>query len=184
MNPPYSQLSESRSVMSDSLWPHRLYSPWNSPGQNTGVGSRSLLQGIFPAQGSNPGLQHFRWILYQLSHEGSPRTLEWVAYHFSNRSSRSQESNQGLLHCRHILYQLSYQGSPKVPQKEESPGEGNGNTVHYSCLGNPMERGAWSATVHGGSQRVGHNLATKTTVPVIYNFYCCVKRIKVFLKML
>ena len=47
---------ESRSVVSDSLWPHGLYSPWNSPGQNTGVGSLSLLQGIFPAQGSNPGL--------------------------------------------------------------------------------------------------------------------------------
>ena len=41
---------------------------WNSPGQNTGVGSRSLLQGIFPTQGWNPGLLHCRWILYQLSH--------------------------------------------------------------------------------------------------------------------
>ena len=45
--------SESHSVVSDSLWPHGLYSPWNSPGQNTGVGSLSLLQGIFPTQGSN-----------------------------------------------------------------------------------------------------------------------------------
>ena len=41
---------ESRSVMSDSLWPHGLFSPWDSPGQNTGVGSRSLLQGVFPTQ--------------------------------------------------------------------------------------------------------------------------------------
>ena len=48
------------------------YSPWNSPGQNTGVGSRSFLQGIFPTQGLNPGLPHCRWILYQLSHRGSP----------------------------------------------------------------------------------------------------------------
>ena len=48
--------SESPSVVSDSLRPHGLYSPWNSPGQNTGVGSRSLLQEIFPTQGSNPGL--------------------------------------------------------------------------------------------------------------------------------
>ena len=53
---------------------------WNSPGQNTGVGSRSLLQGIVPTQGSNPGLPHCRQILYQLSHQGSPRILEWVAY--------------------------------------------------------------------------------------------------------
>ena len=43
--------SESHSVVSNSLWPHGLYSPWNSPGQNTGVGSHSLLQGIFPTQG-------------------------------------------------------------------------------------------------------------------------------------
>ena len=48
--------SESRSVMSDSLQLHELYSPWNSPGQNTGVGSHSLLQGIFLTQGSSPGL--------------------------------------------------------------------------------------------------------------------------------
>ena len=54
--------SESCSVMSDSLQPHGLYSPWNSPRQNTGVGSLSLLQGIFPTQGSNPGLLHCRWI--------------------------------------------------------------------------------------------------------------------------
>ena len=57
--------------MSDSLRPHGLYSPGNSPGQNAGVGSLSLLQGIFPTQGSNPGLPHCRWILYQLSHKGS-----------------------------------------------------------------------------------------------------------------
>ena len=73
--------------MSDSLRPHGLYSPWNSPGQNIGVGSLSLLQGIFPAQGSNSGLLHCRWILYRLSHKGSPRKLEWVAYPFSSRSS-------------------------------------------------------------------------------------------------
>ena len=54
-----------------------LYSPWNSPGsQNTGGGSCSLLQGIFPTQGSNPGLPHCRWILYQLSHQGSPKGRE------------------------------------------------------------------------------------------------------------
>ena len=46
--------------------------PWNSPGQNTGVGCHSLLQGIFPTQGSNPGFPHCRQILYHLSHQGSP----------------------------------------------------------------------------------------------------------------
>ena len=79
--------SESHSVVPDSLQPHGLYSSWNSLGQNTEVGILSLLQGIFPTQGSNPGLLHCRWILYQLSHKGSPRILEWVAYPFSSGSS-------------------------------------------------------------------------------------------------
>ena len=74
-----------------------LYSPWNSLGQNTGVGSLSLLQGIFPTQGLNPGLPHCRQILYQLSHKGSPRILEWVAYPFSSRSSRPR--NQTWVSC-------------------------------------------------------------------------------------
>ena len=75
--------SKSHSVVSDSLWPHGLYSPWNSPSQNTGVGSLSLLQGIFATQGWNPGLLCCGWILYQLSHKGSTRILDWVAYPFS-----------------------------------------------------------------------------------------------------
>ena len=58
--------------MSDSLQPRGLDSPWDSPGQNMGVGSLSLLQGIFPTQGSNPGLPHCRRVLYQLDHKGSP----------------------------------------------------------------------------------------------------------------
>ena len=64
--------SESHSVVSDSLRPHGLYSPWNSPGQNTGVGSLPLLQGIIQTRGSNSGLLHCRWILYQLNYQGSP----------------------------------------------------------------------------------------------------------------
>ena len=59
--------SESHSVVSDSFGPHGI-----SPGQNTGVGSLSLLQRLFPTQGSNPGLPHCRQILYQLKHQGSP----------------------------------------------------------------------------------------------------------------
>ena len=70
-----------------TLCDHMDYSPWNSPGQNNGVGNLSLLQGIFLTQGMNTGLLHFRQILYQLSHRGSPRILQWVAYPFSSRSS-------------------------------------------------------------------------------------------------
>ena len=60
----------SGSVVSDSLQPHGLYSPWNSSGHNSEVDSLSLLQGIFPTQGSNPGLPRCRQLLYQLSHQG------------------------------------------------------------------------------------------------------------------
>ena len=89
--------SKSRSVVSNSLQTHGLYSPWNSPDQNTGMGSLFLLQSIFPTQGSNPGLLHCRQILYQLSYKGSPRILEWVAYPFSSRSSRPR--NQTRVSC-------------------------------------------------------------------------------------
>ena len=92
-----SEWSESCSGMSDSLWSRGLYSPWNSLGWNTGVDSCSLLQGIFPNQVSNPGLPHWRRILYQLSHKGSPRILEWVAYLFSSRSSQTR--NQTGVFC-------------------------------------------------------------------------------------
>ena len=80
------------SLLSDSLWPQGVYSPWDSPGQNTGVGSLFLLQQIFPIQGLNPGLPHCRWILYQLSYQGSKGlqgagllTFSWeksMFYHF------------------------------------------------------------------------------------------------------
>ena len=60
----------------------------DSPGKNIGVGCHALLQGVFPTQGSNPGLPHCTQILYCLSHHGSPRILEWVAYPFSRGSSQ------------------------------------------------------------------------------------------------
>ena len=74
--------------MSNSLQPHGLYSPWNSPCQNTGVGNLYLLWRIFPTQGLNPGLLHRRRNLYQVNHKGSPRLLDWVAYLFSSGSSQ------------------------------------------------------------------------------------------------
>ena len=77
--------NENRSVVSNSLGPHGLYSPWNFPGQNTGVGSLSLLQGIFPTQGLNPGLPHFRQILYQLSHKGNPRSKRETLYSYGKK---------------------------------------------------------------------------------------------------
>ena len=75
----------SHSVMSNSLQPHglqlaRFLCPWDFPGKNTGVGFHFLLQGIFPTQGSNPGLLHCRQILYCLSHQGSPKVLLLYQY--------------------------------------------------------------------------------------------------------
>ena len=84
--------SESCSLLSDFLWPHgpqptRLLCPCNCPGQNMEVGSFSFIQGIFSKQGSNPDLLQCRQILYRLSHQGSPRVLERVAYRFFRGSS-------------------------------------------------------------------------------------------------
>ena len=70
-----------------SLGSQGIHSPWNSLGQNIGVGGLSLFQMIFPTQGSNTGLLHCSRILYQLSHQRSPRIGEWVAYPFYSRSS-------------------------------------------------------------------------------------------------
>ena len=90
--------SESWSVMSDSLQPHGLYSPWTSPGQNTGVGRLFLLQRIFPTQGSNPGLPHCRWILYQLSHQGSPHNKKLLNSPSSQKSTGGSNSHPFYAH--------------------------------------------------------------------------------------
>ena len=90
-------------VMSDSLWPHGLYSPWNSPGQNTRVGSLPLLQGIFPTQGSNSSLLHCRQGVYQLSHKGSSRILEWIDYAFASGSSQPRNWTGNVLSKHMIL---------------------------------------------------------------------------------
>ena len=109
--------SESRSVVSNSLWPHGLCSPWSSPGQNTEVGSLSLLQGIFPTQRLNPGLLRCRQILYQLS-QGKPKNTGVGSLSLLQGIFLTQESNRRL-HCRWILYQLSYQGSPMAFAKRQ-----------------------------------------------------------------
>ena len=124
-----------------TLRSHRLYSPWNSLGQNTGVGSLSLLQGIFPTQGSNPGLLHCRWILYQLSHQGSPRILEWVSLSNLQGIFLTQESNRGLLHRRQTLYYLSYHGQP-APEFLPGKSHGQRSPVGYS----PLRQGARAHT--------------------------------------
>ena len=152
------------------MCPHGLYSPWNSPDQNIGLGTHFLLQGIFPTQGSNPGLPHFGQILYQLSHKGSPRILEWDSLSLLQWIFPTQESNQGLLHCRQILcYQGSYSVRfsswvGKTPWRREWPVLPH----QYSCLENPMDRGALWATV----QRIRESqtqLLTKQSTSQLYS---------------
>ena len=87
--------SESCSVVSNSLGPHGLYSPWNSPGQNARVRSLSLLQGIFLTQGSNLGLWHCRQILDHMSHQGSPKFWSQRSYHCATRSQKTEMPKQG-----------------------------------------------------------------------------------------
>ena len=98
--------SETRSTVLDSLQPHELYSPWNSPGQNTEVGSLSLLQGIFPGMElRSPALQ-----VDSLPAESQrkPKNTGVGSLCLLQRIFPTQELNQGLLHHRQILYQLSY----------------------------------------------------------------------------
>ena len=99
-------VSDSRSVVSDSLWPHDLYSPWNSPGQNTGVGSRSLLWGIFPTQGLNKGLPHCRQILYQLSHREAQEN--WSRYPILQGILPTQDYSSTSCHLAFSSLQVAY----------------------------------------------------------------------------
>ena len=79
----------------------------DSLGTNTGVGCYALLQGIFPTQRLSPSLSHCWQTLCCLSHQESPRILEWVAYTLLQRIFLTQESNRGVLHCRRILNDLA-----------------------------------------------------------------------------
>ena len=163
--------------------------PW-TPGHN-GVGSLSLLQPIFPTQGS--GISCIADGFFKLSYQGSPqngehvilqaRTLEWVAFPFSRGSSQLRDRTrspilqadslpaepqgkpmwtwtESILRCclfprgvpqdsvvKNLPAKAADPGS--IPGSRRSPGGGSGNPLQYSCLGNPMDRGAWRATVHG-----------------------------------
>ena len=99
--------SESHLVVSDSSRSQGLYSPWNSPDQNTGVDSCSLLQGIFPIQGLKPGLLHCKWIFLPAEPQGKFKNTGVGSLALHQQIFPTQESNQGLLHCRLILSQLN-----------------------------------------------------------------------------
>ena len=107
--------SESCSVVSDSFLPHGLYSPWNSPGQDTGVGRLSFLQGIFPTQGLNPGLPHCRGLpLFPAEPPGNPKNTGVGSLSLLHGIFPTQELYQGLPHYRQIFNQLNHKGRPQT----------------------------------------------------------------------
>ena len=112
-------ISESRSVMSDSLQPHGLYGPWNSPGQNTGVGSLSLPPGDLPNPGIEPRSPASKADSLPAEPQGKPKNVGVGSLSLLQEIFPTQESNWGLLHYSQILYQLSYQGSPLSPIAKE-----------------------------------------------------------------
>ena len=112
--------------MSDSLRPQGLYSSWYSPGQSTGVGSLSLLQGIFHNPRIEPRSPALRADSLPAEPQGKPKNTGVGSLSLLQRIFPTQESNQGLLHCRWIIYQRSYQESPwellEDPQRRKAEG--------------------------------------------------------------
>ena len=104
--------SEGHSVLSNSLWRHGLYSPWNSPGQNTGVGSLSHSPGDLPNTGIEPRSPALQVDSLWAEPQGKPKNTGAGSLSLLQGIFLTQESNWDLLHCRRILYQLSYQRSP------------------------------------------------------------------------
>ena len=163
---------ESRSVVSDSLRPHGPNSPWNSPGQNTGMGSLSLLQGIFSTQGSNPGLPHCRQILYCLSHHGSPRILGWVAYPFSGGSSQSRNGT-GVFCIAGRFFTSWATGEAHRPRKTMKRGEGEEREKEGQG-GRKTTRGGRRETEKGKGEEKGEKGMKKRRKRFTQTNYVCV----------
>ena len=123
-------------VMSNSLQPHGLYIPWNSLGQNTGVGSLSP-SGDLPNPGNEPRSPTPRVDSLPTESQGKPKNTGVGSLSPLQQIFLTQELNQGLLHCRWILYQLNHQGSPVFPPELfnflcSEPKQSQGNRFHLS----------------------------------------------------
>ena len=115
------KVSESCSIVSDSLRPHGLYSPWNSLGQYTGMGSLSVFRRSSPSRdGTQVSCIMGRFFTSWATREAQEYWTGVVRLALLQGAFLTQESNQGLLHCRRILYQLNYQMCPEV-QKHCKP---------------------------------------------------------------
>ena len=123
-----------------ALWdPMDCSLPWNSPGKNTRVGSHFLLRGIFPTQGSN----HVSSIVKQVLYHWATREALLSNYSYFLRVLFLEGGSDSKVSA----YSAGDPGS--FPGLGRPNGEGNGNPLQYSCLENPMDGGAWWATVHG-----------------------------------
>ena len=117
--------------------PARLFCPWNTPGNNTGVGIHSFLQGIFPTQRSNPGLPPSRQILYHLRDEQNIRIIYWgiidlqcllllysrfILFHILFHYGLSQDTEYPVLHSRTSLFTHSVYTSlhPLIPNSQSN----------------------------------------------------------------
>ena len=147
--------------------------------KNTGVGSLSLLQWIFPTQESNQGLLHCRWILYQVNFQGSPNILCKVIYFlpcYANTDFPGGISGKAPTSCQ--WKRLRDVGS--IPGLRRSPGGGHGNPLQCSCLENPMDRGAWRALVCWVTKSqtkphmlILHDLLVRKNSPYKVHKICC-----------
>ena len=156
--------------MSDTLRPHglqptRLFCPWDFPSKSTEVGCHFLLQGIFPIQGSNPGLLHCSQILLLSEPPGKSTQWKLLFQNIFEKSLMLSIEITLLFRQTPALYPVSWvaqwSGKESACQRGRcnrpgsilgsgrSPGEGNGSPLQYSCLGNSKASGAWRATAHG-----------------------------------
>ena len=167
--------------MSNFLWPHGLYSPWNSPSQNTGVGSLSLLQE------STLCLLHCRQILYQLSYQGSSIILQNSIIQLLFKQTlplHLAPSIPGASLKAQLIKNPPAMGS--IPELGWSPGEGKGYPLQYSGLENSMD-----LIVHG-SQRVRHYWVTFTFIYYVkklgsvktHFYHCCILNMNRFNKQM
>ena len=139
------------------LQPASLLCPWDSPGKNTGVNCHSLLQGIFLTQGSNLCLLPLLcWQAYFL--------LSLSLYIYVHTHTHTYTHTHTHTHTQASLLAQMLKSPPAmqetwglIPRLGKS-GEGNGNLLQYSCLENPLHRGAWWFTIHG------HNWVTNTYI--------------------
>ena len=156
------KVSHSHPTLCSHVW--FLYSPWNSLGQNTGVGSHSPLQGIFPTQGSNPGLPHCRQILYQLRHNGSPsnnKSMLKIPKNLLLQETLRVESQEFIYffmwHTEHLHWEEQVIGnlSPPPPfrdSRSSTPSLGaSGCPLYWRKLGYKQSSEIWMQTSQFGT---------------------------------